>query len=57
MKKSTCLCLRAPPARRLLVSRVTLDTGANVSTMIFCEVSFKFEQSIDLNILRARFIS
>ena len=34
-----------------------LVTGANVSTMIFCEVSLRLSQSMDLNIRRARLIS
>jgi len=44
------------PLRRLPMSRPDV-LGAKVSTIIFWDVSLKLSQSMDLNILRARFIS
>jgi len=45
------------PLRDPLLLLVSGLLGAKVSTIIFCEVSFRFVQSMDLNILRALLIS
>merc|ERR1719300_1271479 len=45
------------PLRDTLLLLLSGLLGANVSTIIFCEVSFRLSQSIDLNILRALLIS
>jgi len=55
-------CLRSPDLlprlRRLSRCASPMpETGAKVSTIIFCDVSLRLSQSIDLNILRARLIS
>ena len=60
------LCLLSPEARVLLPREPRLlrplpprrlVPGANVSTIIFCDVSLRLSQSIDLNIRLARLIS